>query len=184
MALGTCRGYEQGYQYHLVDTFSSNSDISLCLSPSVLRLLLSLSPRRISVGAFIGCSTWVSLLLDSNVTVSLMFLQNRLCHHLLWRLAIITPLLKSDRQALRDMTQTSVDGAGVLCQVNAPSQSDRREEILHLVCYEGTYIVFPDFESCQLLSSSKSSKRARYENITFVIVTRSSCMRRGLERNT
>lgn len=29
----TCRGYERGYQYLQVNTFSSNTDISLCLAP-------------------------------------------------------------------------------------------------------------------------------------------------------
>lgn len=39
--------------------------------------------------------------------------------------AIITLLLKSDSWVLRDVTQTSVDGAVVLCQVGAPGQSDK-----------------------------------------------------------
>lgn len=52
-AMHTCRGYEPGYQYHQVNTFSSNTDISLCLSLS-LSLLLSppLSLVRILVGLY------------------------------------------------------------------------------------------------------------------------------------
>lgn len=72
----TCRGYERGYQYLQVNTFSSNTDISLCLAPphSLPLCLSPVSLVRISVGVFIGCGAWVSLLADSNVTVSLMFL--------------------------------------------------------------------------------------------------------------
>lgn len=47
---------------------------------------------------------------------------------MLWRLAIITRLLKSDSRVLRDVTQTSVDGAVVLRQANAPGQSDSRKQ--------------------------------------------------------
>lgn len=54
---------------------------------------------------------------------------------MLWRLAIITLLLKSDSQVLGDVTETIVDGAAVLCQAKAPSQSDSIEHTSPKTCF-------------------------------------------------
>ncbi|KAI4805228.1 hypothetical protein KUCAC02_009854, partial [Chaenocephalus aceratus] len=45
--------------------------------------------------------------------------------------------LQSDSRVLGEATQTSVDGAVLLCQADAPSQSDSMTRTtVHLVCYE------------------------------------------------
>lgn len=54
---------------------------------------------------------------------------------MLWRLAIITLLLKSDSQVLGDVTEASVDGAAVLCQAKAPSQSDSIKRTSPKTCF-------------------------------------------------
>lgn len=78
MALHTCRGYEQGgYQYHRVNTFSSNTDISLCTSsppPPTPQRPPPPTPAKPAESLYWSQCLGFAPIVDSNVTVSPMFL--------------------------------------------------------------------------------------------------------------